>query len=323
MRIELSHRVHELPVPLRNARGTWTQRESLLIRLIDSDGVEGWGEASPLPGHSPDDIDLCERELSCARLPSDITSSAARFALETALLDLEARRSGRSAAEVLGAAPDASLPLSALVDGRAIPSGFCTYKAKIDGSRPLPAEMDRLLTLRRSLPADTELRLDANGSLPPAQLTDWLDALAELRPEFLEEPVPAAMLSTLARSPVPLALDESLVSTRRFEPLVERGLVRVLVLKPMLLGGIRCCQRLADSAKHAGAKVVVSHLWDGPIGLASSAVLALALAPQSLAAGLAPHAALPAWPRHTLDAFDGTKLRMSTTPGLGVRWDAT
>jgi o-succinylbenzoate synthase len=323
MRLELERRTYDLPHPLRNAKGTWTQRESLLVRLIDSDGVEGWGEASPLPGHSPDDIDTCERELSVSRLPSDISSPAARFALETALLDLEAHRTGCSAAEVLGAALGTTLSLSALVDGRPTESPFSTFKTKIDGHVPLASELDRLHSLRRSLPSDAKLRLDANGSIPPTQLMQWLEALAELQPEFVEEPVPAPMLSTLTRSPVPIALDESLVTMKQFEPLVERGIIQVLVLKPMLLGGLRSCLRLADRAQSAGAKVVLSHLWDGPVGLASTTALALALAPNSLAAGLAPHAALAAWPAHTIDAVDGAQLRVTSSPGLGVRWEAT
>ncbi|HEX6239392.1 MAG TPA: O-succinylbenzoate synthase, partial [Polyangiales bacterium] len=41
---------------------------------------------------------------------------------------------------------------------------------------------------------------------------------------------------------------------------------------------------------------VVTHLFDGPIALAAASVLALALQSPRLAAGLAPHAGLAAWP---------------------------
>src|ERR1700722_9728456 len=93
-----------------NARRTWSTREGLIVRVHSREGGYGYGEASPLPGYSPDSLEACEGELqSAARawqpttldLPSDpldalrkavtfarALSPAAVFALESAVLDL-------------------------------------------------------------------------------------------------------------------------------------------------------------------------------------------------------------------------------------------
>ncbi|MFQ5530285.1 MAG: hypothetical protein ACE5FP_08035 [Gemmatimonadota bacterium] len=39
------------------------EREVVVLRLDDGEGRIGWGEASPLEGYSPDDLDGAERTL--------------------------------------------------------------------------------------------------------------------------------------------------------------------------------------------------------------------------------------------------------------------
>ncbi len=60
--------------------------------------------------------------------------------------------------------------------------------------------------------------------------------------------------------------------------LLRRGSFRVLVLKPMALGGFAACLELARIAAAAGGAVLVSHLFDGPVGLAAAAHLGFRLA---------------------------------------------
>src|SRR5439155_7333732 len=101
--------------PAENERGRGLSRRGLLLRLVDGAGCVGQGEASPLPGYSPDSLGGCraallrvaawprppldaERPLEPqlrARLDAiDPALPAARFALETALLDLAAQARG-------------------------------------------------------------------------------------------------------------------------------------------------------------------------------------------------------------------------------------
>ncbi len=121
----LSLERRELPLdpPHSNAGAEWTERSILLLRVRDAHGLDGYGEASPLPGYSPDTADACERALraiSDAALaaleeltaPRDLTLAVAalvparlpavRFGLEAALLDRLSRRTQRPLWSLLG-----------------------------------------------------------------------------------------------------------------------------------------------------------------------------------------------------------------------------
>ncbi len=307
----------------------WT-RAGLLLEVEDAEGRCGLGEASPLPGYSPDSLQECLEALECldpaevgARLGSQLgfTSDAlaglgrcsellpeklpaARFALETALLDLLCLSQARPPLELLGAAAPERLPVNALLDtaGAAgleqarsfLAEGYRTLKLK------LGPDVDASLVLlqRLSREAGVKLRADANRLLDQARASKLLPELARLGLEFLEEPCQPSDWSELPDRRPPLALDESLQSLRpdRLAELLAKTGATVLVLKPMALGGYAHCAELARAARHAGAEVVVTHLFDGPIAHRAASCLALALHGGGLAAGLAPHPALAAWP---------------------------
>ena len=149
------------------------------------------------------------------------------------------------------------------------------------------------------------LRLDANGAFSLAETPERLEQLARLRPELIEEPTGGIGLSTLGPCAIPWAADESLGNEATARAILDRGGCAALVLKPANLGLIRCLA-LATEARQRGLGVIVTHLFDGPIGLATACELALALsrltrhearpAPGVLPCGLALHEALMAYP---------------------------
>ena len=336
--------------PIDGAHGPRARREGLLLALTDDRGHTGWGEASPLPGLSVDtmadahaaldgldvgsiavdEVSLDAIAGAVAALPSTLPS--ARFALETALLDLAARSRDMSVAELLGAERGARRALSALLSGvtpdalaesaaRAVRAGATTLKLKLDGRAPLGDNVARVRTVRSAARAPIALRLDANGTFDPARVTDTLAALAFAAPELVEEPVAGhALLALLAhpRSPIPIAVDESLATTDLALRDALLGAVFAVVLKPTLLGGLLACRALARTAQSRGVRAIVTHTLDGPVALAAAAALALAL-PRGLAHGLAPHPCLAAYPVAELDAIQGLELRVPEAPGLGVR----
>jgi L-alanine-DL-glutamate epimerase-like enolase superfamily enzyme len=91
-----------------------------------------------------------------------------------------------------------------------------------------------------------------------------------------------------------------------------------VVLKPMALGGFGPCLALAKRAHAAGLKSCVSHLFDGPVALASAAALALVVHGPGVAAGLAPHAGLGAWCDVPLPFVRAGELIPWDAPGLGL-----
>lgn len=302
-------------------------RNGLVLRLTDVNGAYGLGEASPLPGYSSDSLANCRAALEAldtaslnaglGRVHDDIpqklaiaadlmspSAPAARFALEMALLDLECQRRQASPFDLLNRPARGGLSVNALVDAsrsdvleaaqRCAAQGFGTLKVKLGKDPAHVVAKLQLVAAKTGL----ALRADANRGLGPAEAENLLPQLAELNIEFLEEPcVPDAWAGLPLRRP-PLALDESLMGATRggLAAMVRQLVPRVLVLKPMALGGMTRCLQLADCARELGLEVVVTHLFDGPLAHRAASVLALMLQSGQLAAGLARHAGLDAWP---------------------------
>jgi o-succinylbenzoate synthase len=340
--------------PLESAHGVWRERATLQIRLEDAAGHHGRGEAAPLPGYSPDSVEACEAALSAipaARLSalSELTSPAAllqganalvprevpaaRFALETALLDRLGRMLGRplwsllreALGERLGSAAPQPLELCVLLPSgapapalagarRHMENGVRHFKIKIGPEQVQPMQLTLLDALRSRLGAVCSLRFDANRSLTRARLGADLRRLAAYQPEFIEEPVADPTPLDFADPPCPLALDESLQSldSAQLVALVSLPSCRALVLKPTALGGFSRAAALAGRARAFGKAAVVSHTFEGPVGWLACAHLALALAPGP-AAGLWPasHQQPGAW-------LENGRLRALERPGLGI-----
>jgi len=319
-------------------------RPSVQIRIVASDGQAGVGEAAPLPGYSSDDAASCRTALLSLE-PENLervqpwsagellppSAPAARFALETALVDLYARRRGRPAWSLLSEALDAEdvdpVPLGMLlpsgnnVDARveassaAVAQGYRTLKLKL-GRETFARELAGARRVRMVVGPNVALRFDANQAWSVAEAHAHLNALVELDAELVEEPTED--LAALGTAPVPLALDESLQNANAIEklrPLLVPCRVCAVVLKPTALGGLGHCLALARQARALGLDVTVSHTFEGPIAFAACCALALATASRSRASGLAPPAHLDA---STLLGISGGTLCAWQSPGLGL-----
>jgi len=326
-------------------------RPGLLLRLVDTDGRIGWGEASPLPGYSPDDLGAAASALDgLARMLLEFETDAdpraavrhalapmqtrlarspsARCALETALLDLIGQRAERSIAWCLGGSrsyPDvgrnallhARAGVAEIVEGARgiVERGVRALKVKLSARDEvgLQREIGVLRAVRRALPPDFELRLDANGGWSLDEARSRLAELASLDVRYVEQPVAPERLVELGVCRTPWAADESLRLAGLPERLAAAGCA-VFVLKPQVLGLVHA-HDLGTRAQELGLDVVVTHLFEGPVGMAAACELALSLPRPPLACGLDPHDPCAANIPHL--AVPG-RVTGSNRPGLGV-----
>lgn len=302
---------------VKNARRSWTERTSARITLTWR-GQRARAEATPLPDYSPDTLEQARADIQGADVeraldaPDDLAalealeplpSPSARFGLECALLELRARLRGRNfdqalgeLVSALGGTPhDPPTTWVALLDAeqdlreqlaRARQRGAAGFKVKIGRE---PAEELRFgRALCAALRPGERLRLDANGSLHSER---ELAAFAALSPEFVEEPL--EVLGTPRALAVPLALDETLFR----DPAAARswlGHAHAVVLKPMVLGLLGALT-WSVQAERAGARVVLSHCFDGALAARHYAALARLVGTPGVAMGLGPHPGLALW----------------------------
>jgi L-alanine-DL-glutamate epimerase-like enolase superfamily enzyme len=213
-------------------------------------------------------------------------------------------------AALIGAAAEPELMARAR---GALDQGYTHLKIKVGKAGSWREESAAIAALRQAVSPGVSLRLDANGAWSASELRDAWPVLRSCGLSLFEEPgeLPEALLGEL-----PLALDESLQGLSAFQvaDTLRQQRAQAVVLKPTALGGLAHCFELAKLASQAGAGVVLSHCFEGALAYRAVAAVALAL-PEGLAAGLAPHAALPAnTGRHLVRS--GT-LHTWAEPGLG------
>ena len=338
----------ELPEPLPGGAGGLSKRTFTVVRLTRGDGTAGVGEASPLPGYSPDSIADVADELrhladgpvraNPLAAPRELLADAfgahplkqpsSCLALETALLDWLGHTWGKPLHRILGGEVERQpIPIADLVTetdpaswpARAdelIADGATHLKLKV-GCR-LDAELRALEAIRRAHPT-FPLRLDANRRIPVETFRQHAELLEALELELLEEPVAPENWPAVLDLPLPFALDETLCDEDRSHRLLESGRIRAVVLKPMVLGGLRACFEVAERAAAHGVEYLVSHTFDGPIARAVTAELALSLQTR-MAAGLGSHPALALWPSHRIAAIRGRRIAPHEVPGLGLHF---
>jgi L-alanine-DL-glutamate epimerase-like enolase superfamily enzyme len=309
--------LERVEIPLAHSVGAGEHRTArrVLLRLrARAAGRIGLGEATPLPGYSLELLGACAAALRAISLPIELDANdpgtialasaslpaAARAALEGALLDLAGQAIGCPAWALLRKEGAASLALARLMTSDAVAAeaddairdGVTTLKRKLRPSA-LSRELHALEAVRRAHP-DVSLRADLNRGVSRAAFAAVAPRLRALGVDFVEEPFTGWLDEQAGDDWPPLALDESIAapsttealdSLARAAPRFHDGRVRAVVVKPMrdgILGGLA----IADAARRAGARVVVTHAWEGAIGHLAAIHLAVALGDADEAHGL-------------------------------------
>lgn len=238
----------------------------------------------------------------------------ARAGVAGAWADLEARRAGlrlvehlvfdptlAPAAEVAANAPMAAPPARTTAVGRvpaevavnalvaahapsevergvrdAVEAGFGTVKLKVGATAPA-VDAERVRAARAAMGTEAELRLDANGAWDEPTALDVLSRVHDCDVAYCEEPVAgiAAIAAVGERSPIPVAVDESIRSEADAVRALDAG-VSNLIVKPQALGGPDVALSIADRAQRAGASITVTSFLDSAVGVAHALHVAAA-----------------------------------------------
>ncbi len=236
-----------LKTALRTHHGSWTEREGILLQLVNAEGCTSYGEIAPLPWFGsetlaeawevlqdlPDEIDP---EAVLASLPPSLP--ATRFGLESAWGDLSSHLPERCIPfACCGLLPTGEAALKVWQD--LYQQGYRTLKWKI-AVADLDQELGWLQQLQEQLPPAVQLRLDANGGLTAEQASIWLRHCQDLRIEYLEQPLPPTQLEEMIglsqEFSTPIALDESVASFTQLQQCCQRGWQGVMVIKLGILG---------------------------------------------------------------------------------------
>ena len=270
------------------ARGSRTEAV-VVTAAISENGAVGHGECVPYPryGETVEGVAAAieamrpqiEAGLSREALQTLMPPGAARNAVDCALWDLDAKRSGIRAHITAGLTrwPPATTaytislgPPEAMAEAAAKAADRPILKVKFGAPG---GDLDRVRAVREAAPGPT-LIADANEGWTEENLERHLAACAEAGYALVEQPLPAGADEFLrkANRPVPILADESVHDRAGLDRLV--GLYDVVNIKLDKTGGLTEALALADAAEARGFSLMVGCMVGTSLAMAPAMVLA-------------------------------------------------
>lgn len=283
MQIEITRDTFRLAQVFRISRGARTEAQVLTVRVQDGD-VSGWGECVPYARYDetlesveaeiralPDQFD---RDTLSALLPA----GAARNAVDCALWDLEAKKSGKRVWELAGL-PKPGPEITAYTLSLDTPEAMRAQAAK-HAFRPLlkiklgtPDDMPRLEAVRAGAPS-SRIIIDANEGWGAEVYAELAPHLVGLGVELVEQPLPAADDDALLglERPLPVCADESCHDRESLPAL--KGKYDVVNIKLDKTGGLTEALKLRDAARAQGYQVMVGCMVGSSLAMAPATLVA-------------------------------------------------
>lgn len=320
--------------PFIIARGGRSEFETVMVRLIDESGLEGWGEAAPTKFYGettdtvigalktygtilPDDpFRIEDAELGWLTLLK--RNPAARVALSTALHDLAGKKLGIPLYQLWGLDP-AKAPRSTFTIGIDTPEKI-TLKVKEAAQYPIlkiklgsDRDLEILKTIRDA--TDREIRVDANCGWNVKHTIRMLPVLKEFGVTVLEQPLPPRQLDGMEQirrqADIPLIADEDCETASDIPSLL--GKVDGINIKLAKCGSLREALRMIALARAHGLMVMVGCMIESSLAITAAAHLTPLVDIVDLDG-----AALLAGDPFAGATIDGGQVRLPTGPGLGV-----
>ncbi|WOJ95443.1 dipeptide epimerase [Congregibacter brevis] len=201
----------------------------------------------------------------------------ARNALDCALWDLLAKKSGKRIWDLLAMSPREVITVftvgmedPAIMARRAAEATqFPQLKIKLNADQPI----ERLEAIRAARP-DATLVIDVNQGWSFKELKEYLPACQKLGVAMIEQPLPRGEDEKLEgfKSPVPLGADESCLGLSEFEQAADR--YDVLNIKLDKCGGLTEGLGLVRAAKERNMQLMVGNMTGTSLSMAPSYVIA-------------------------------------------------
>ena len=269
------------------SRGSRTEIPVISVTIIEGENM-GSGECVPY-SHYGESLSSVRRQIENmsaliadggdrADLNKAMPAGAARNAIDCALLDLEAKQTGRRAWEILDLLPPSELVTAYTLSlGSAEAMGAAAREARERALLKLKlggeGDVERVRAVREGAP-NSRLIVDANEAWSQDMVQPYSEAFAEMGVELIEQPLPNGhdeLLATIPH-PVPICADESCHVSSDLNNLTGRyDLVNIKLDKT---GGLTEALNLARAARAKGFDIMVGCMLGTSLAMAPATLVA-------------------------------------------------
>ncbi|MEO9469908.1 N-acetyl-D-Glu racemase DgcA [Parasphingorhabdus sp.] len=286
-RISIDIEKWPLRKPFVIARGTRHETETVAVTIHDGDLI-GRGEAVALPRYGESSASVARQieamtnalvdEMNSETLQQAISAGAARNAIDAALWDLEAKRTGQDVGQLSGLGWPSDIqtvqtisifePEEMGAEAREL-ARFPVIKVKANAERIV----ERIAAVHENAP-DARLVVDGNESWTIDILREVAPELARLGVEMIEQPLHANADHDLTdySGPLPIYADEACHTCADLPKL--KGKYQGINIKLDKTGGLTEAIRLADAGSREGFDIMLGCMVSTSLGIAPAMFLA-------------------------------------------------
>ena len=292
--IELYHVVMKMKEEFRTSFGVMKERHTLIVKVVNDEGIEGWGEvvADEGPWYSYETVTtawhiikdfiaprILGRNIDLEDYKALISGirghNMAKAGIEFALWDLKSRLEGKPLYQVIGGVRDVvdvgiSIGIKSSIDellraiSKALDDGYLRIKLKIKPGWDLKV-VDRV---RREYP-DIKLQVDANAAytlndLPLFKELDRYDLLMIEQPLHHDDLIDHAELQRRIKTPI--CLDESIKGLRDVIAAYKLGSCLIVNVKPGRVGGLSETLAINEFTEKVGMPIWIGGMVETGIG---------------------------------------------------------
>ena len=345
--IEMS--VLEMPYtkPLITATNNFVVARGLLVKVITSDGVEGYGYSDLFPrtGETPETArhvietilkpKVVGRELEeLARIRADMDQALtgnprAKAALETALYDALAKSvhvplylllGGRYRSEIkVIKMVSVGAPAAMAEEAKRLVHAGLALKLKMSGRIDL--DLSRVAKVRDAVGSNVFIKVDANEAYDAKTAIRLAKGLADHGVEIFEQPTPRDQLDALwevkKHSPVKIEADQSVRTVADAHTLIKNRMVDAVNTGIQKIGSIGEVRRIAELCEMNGIRCALSNTAGSMVGDAAAVHLAASTSGISSLCELGEFEVVTGDPFFGLTVEKGT-ISVPESEGLGV-----
>jgi muconate cycloisomerase len=296
----------KLKKPLTVAKMLRERSSNTIVKVETDEGIEGYGEATFalfFAGETQGSVSYVVDKLIAPALmgcdPMNIISLIdkmntvivgnpfAKAAVEMALWDIKGKALGVPVYDLLGGSLRKSIPVNHSVSygavqemaGQAselVAQGFKTLKVYCGRETP-DSDLERIRAIRKAVGETIDLYVEVSQRWSFKTTLKLLPSLEELGILFLEQPISSHLRREMRilreRSPIPIAVDESVFSPEDIALAKQEGIADIVNIYVLKAGGIYNAKKALHVSEAVGLDAFVGSFNELSISIAAGAHL--------------------------------------------------